>query len=888
MITQQYLARNIYTLGIALFAVHCMWRSDQLSCFLMSMFVFLAALVLAAIAVHVAAQREGFLSIDCGLDAKFRGRKDTYTDIDYVSDSPYVDGGENHKVAAEFDTSATPEDRRTLRSFPSGLRNCYTLPTESGAKYLVRMVFFYGDYDGKTSPSFEVHLGSNYWDTFDGSSYWWSEAVFIAWASWVPVCLVNTGSGTPFVNTVELRPLEATLYPQVTADESISAFARKNLGTNDTLIRFPDDPYDRFWEWDPNSSWTNLSTKEPILQDGSFPVPIPVLETAVAPVNNGTVLNVNTWKTYKRSFEFTFFLHFSDIQNTQLRLFDLYVNDEQLMDKYSPSYLAAGYVYSSTWSKTTDGKYNITLAASPTSVLPPMINAYEVYNNIPHDTPRTSTKDFNTMMAIKLEYGVKKNWMGDPCFPAKYRWNGVKCSDLTENITRIISLDLSNSNLTGLVSDNFTFLTDLQFLGLSGNSLNGPIPYSLCKRNAGSLVVRYESGEDMCNKTISPPPSRNRTAIVSISVVVPMVAVSVLVLSYLIWRVKRKPKICTHDPPKESELQSAPGSTRSQGDHLQNTENRRFTYMELQKFTNKFERFIGQGGFGLVYYGRLEDNSEVAVKMRSESSSHGLDEFLAEVHSLTKVHHRNLVSLVGYCWEKDHLALVYEYMSRGNLCDHLRGKHGDETLDWATRVRVVLEAAQGLDYPHKGCSLPIIHRDVKTSNILLGQNLRAKIADFGLCKTYLSETQTHISTNAAGSAGYFDPEYYHTGRLTESSDVYSFGVVLLEIATGEPLILPGHGHIVQRMKQKMATGNITSVADARLGGAYEVTSMWKLVDTAIACTADAAVGRPTMAAVVAQLKESIALEEARVDSAVRVSPVSDTVALVSTFSPSAR
>lgn len=222
--------------------------------------------------------------------------------------------------------------------------------------------------------------------------------------------------------------------------------------------------------------------------------------------------------------------------------------------------------------------------------------------------------------------------------------------------------------------------------------MNGPVPDSLCKRNAGSLAFRYESDEDMCDKTISPPPSRNRTAILSVSIVVPMVAVAVLVLSYLIWRVKRKPKICTHDPPKESELQSAPGSTRSHGDHLQNTENRRFTstrsqgdqhqlqntenhrftYMELQKFTNKFERFIGQGGFGLVYYGRLEDNSEVAVKMRSESSSHGLDEFLAEVHSLTKVHHRNLVSLVGYCWEKDHLALVYEYMSRGNLCDHLR------------------------------------------------------------------------------------------------------------------------------------------------------------------------------------------------------------------------
>ncbi|XP_048527694.1 probable LRR receptor-like serine/threonine-protein kinase At1g51810 [Triticum urartu] len=778
--------------------------------------------------------QSGFLSIDCGLDAKFSGRKDTYTNIAYISDSPYVDGGENHRVAADQESFTNDVSLLTLRSFPppSGLRNCYNLPTESGAKYLVRMEFFHGRYDGKSSPlslQFELHLGTNYWDTVtlqDTTDDWVSEAIFVAWSSWVTVCLLNTGTGTPFVNTVELRPLGASLYPDVTIDESISTYGRGNMGGNFTrygrrpedlgppqkrqgsqgpaatflsgapglpggglrqrrgvkggekeaaALGFPDDPYDRYWGSETSSSWANLSTKEHIQQDdNSVAVPILVLQTAVSPINNVTVLNVGTWRAYKRSFEFKFFLHFTDIQNTQLRLFDLYVNDDQWLQTYSPPYLAISYMYSSAWNKTTDGKYNITLAASPTSVLPPMINAYEVYNNIPHDTPRTSTKD--------------------------------------------------------------------------------------CEMPPLLLFIYFH--------TLVQP-------------------------------------VSTHDPPKESELQSALGSTKSHGDHLQNTENRRFTYMELQKFTNKFERFIGQGGFGLVYYGRLEDNSEVAVKMRSESSSHGLDEFLAEVHSLTTVHHRNLVSLVGYCWEKDHLALVYEYMPRGNLCDHLRGLfiHCKSKLQSSIIVSLreyVIDCllfislkfsgtcliCSGLDYLHKGCSLPIIHRDVKTSNILLGQNLRAKIADFGLCKTYLSETQTHISTNAAGSAGYFDPEY--VPLLTESSDVYSFGVVLLEIATGEPPILPGHGHIVQRMKQKMATGNITSVADARLGGAYEVTSMWKLVDTAIACTADAAVGRPTMAAVVAQLKESIALEEARVDSAVRVSPVSDTVALVSTFSPSAR
>uniref|UniRef100_A0A453PXA7 Protein kinase domain-containing protein n=1 Tax=Aegilops tauschii subsp. strangulata TaxID=200361 RepID=A0A453PXA7_AEGTS len=131
-----------------------------------------------------------------------------------------------------------------------------------------------------------------------------------------------------------------------------------------------------------------------------------------------------------------------------------------------------------------------------------------------------------------------------------------------------------------------------------------------------------------------PSPSRSRAFTISISIVVPLLVVVVLVISYLVWRQKRKPKISTHCPPREAEIVSAPGSRKGHAEHLQNTENRRFTYKELEKFTNKFERFIGQGGFGPVHYGCLEDNTEVAVKMRSEASSHGLDEFLAEVPNL--------------------------------------------------------------------------------------------------------------------------------------------------------------------------------------------------------------------------------------------------------------
>ncbi|XP_051186918.1 probable LRR receptor-like serine/threonine-protein kinase At4g29180 [Lolium perenne] len=235
----------------------------------MGALVLFAAFLLAATAVHVAGQ-EGFLSIDCGLDAALSGRLNTDTQITYVSDGPYVDGGENHEIG-DVRSAGDYTDLRTLRSFPSGLRNCYTLPTVSGAKYLVRTQVFYGNYDGKNDSSsvqFELYLGTNFWDKVENVSYWPSEAVFVAWASWVPVCLINTGNGAPFVNTVELRQLGPSLYPDVNTDQfmCLCTYDRRNLGAT-SFTRFPNDRYDRFW-WSvsTSSSWAYLSTQNTIAQ----------------------------------------------------------------------------------------------------------------------------------------------------------------------------------------------------------------------------------------------------------------------------------------------------------------------------------------------------------------------------------------------------------------------------------------------------------------------------------------------------------------------------------------------------------------------------------------------------------------------------------------------
>ncbi|XP_052168297.1 receptor-like protein kinase At3g21340 [Oryza glaberrima] len=839
------------------------------------MALLLLFVALLSAALQAVGQSPGFLSIDCGREANFSDYTDPKTGIVYVPDGQYVDSGENHRITNEkAKTKST--DLQTVRSFPpSCLRNCYTLPTRKGAKYLVRLLFVYGNYDGEDNASmlkFDLHLGAYFWTTVENPSDHVYEAIFMAWARWTPVCLINTGSGTPFVNTVELRPLGDALYPTVMANQSLSMHERCSLGETKTFItRYPNDPYDRYWwqMWHSDPTWKNISSLSTVKEDSNFAVPSPVMQTAIEAIDNSTILNITWVNKMLSGHNIKLLLHFADFQNSQLRQFNASLNNAQPY-QYSPPYLTAEALFNSGWSTASDGEYTIRLEPTSASKLPPMINALEIYSLISHNSPTTLQADFETIMGIKLEYGIKKNWMGDPCFPVKFAWEGVKCSTASNNISRIIYLDLSNNNLSGAISNNFTMLTALQYLNLSCNQLNGPIPDSLHKNNTGSFVFSYDSDGNMCNKPIIvPSPSLvkqgNRAATLAISVVVPVTVIAVFLLAIFIWRrQKRKPNFSEEDIPRDqAEVENIPDRIKAHGDILHKVENRQFSFNELEKFTNRFERFIGQGGFGPVYFGRLEDNTEVAVKIRSESSSHGITEFFAEVQSLTKVHHRNLVSLVGYCCENDHLALVYEYMARGSLCDHLRDNNGvSETLNWRTRVQVVIEAAQGLDYLHKGCNLPIIHRDVKTSNILLGQNLQVKIADFGLSKTYLSETQTHISVTAAGTTGYIDPEYYYTGRLTESSDVYSFGIVLLEIATGESPILPGQGHIVQRVKRKIDAGDIRLVADPRLKGAYEVSSMLKVVDTALLCTADVGAQRPAMADVVVQLKESLAMAEA--------------------------
>ncbi|EEE69532.1 hypothetical protein OsJ_29005 [Oryza sativa Japonica Group] len=446
--------------------------------------------------------------------------------------APYVDTGENHRLLPGEEGQ---RERRylTVRSFPSGVRNCYSLPTVAGAKYLVRVASYSTCTSGRPTGR----------DTVSNSSYWFREAMFVAWASWVPVCLVNTGRGTPFVSAVELRPLGGELYPALNAiqSQSMRLVQRTNMGPSKSrILRYPDDPYDRRWlRMQLDRTWKNLSTASTIKDTSlDYAVPLPVMQTAAEAVSNETSLAITG--EYKAPMgQLEVFMHFADFQNSQIRQFSISFNKKASV-QMRPSYLATDTLHSTY--KATGGVCTMTLTSTSESTLRPMLNAFEVYSVIPRDNPMTFPRDCNNV--------------------------------------------------------------------------------------------------------------------------------------------------------------------------------------------------VGEG------------------------------------------------------------------------------------LNWRTRVRVVVEAAQ-----ERVCDL----------------FSRVKCRDW-------------------------EPKYFYTGRLTESSDVYSFGVVLLEIAIGESPILPELSHIVHRVKNKIATGNISLVADTRLRGSYEVSSMWKVVDTALLCTTDIGTQRPTMAAVVALLKESLALEETRADS----------------------
>ncbi|XP_010688349.2 leucine-rich repeat receptor protein kinase HPCA1 isoform X1 [Beta vulgaris subsp. vulgaris] len=284
-----------------------------------------------------------------------------------------------------------------------------------------------------------------------------------------------------------------------------------------------------------------------------------------------------------------------------------------------------------------------------------------------------------------------------------------------------------------------------------------------------------------------------------------------------------------------------------------------FSYDELKKCTTSFSERnqIGSGGYGKVYKGVLTDGQQVAIKRAQHGSKQGGVEFKTEIELLSRVHHKNLVGLLGFCFEQGEQMLVYEYMPNGSLRDSLSGKSGIH-LDWKRRLRIALGSARGLAYLHELANPPIIHRDVKSTNILLDENLTAKVADFGLCKLVSDSTKGHVSTQVKGTLGYLDPEYYLTQQLTEKSDVYSFGVVMLELVSAKQPITKGK-YIVREVKMIMNKNDeelcgLKAMIDPIIKIIPNLIGFRKFVELAMQCVEETASDRPTMSDVVKEIE----------------------------------
>ncbi|XP_042494653.1 serine/threonine-protein kinase BRI1-like 1 [Macadamia integrifolia] len=445
-------------------------------------------------------------------------------------------------------------------------------------------------------------------------------------------------------------------------------------------------------------------------------------------------------------------------------------------------------------------------------------------------------------------------------------------------------LDLSHNDLQGFVPGSLGSLSFLSDLDVSNNNLTGPIPLS------GQLTTfpasRYENNSGLCGLPLPPCGSggaarqmnynrQGKKQSMAAGVIIGIVISLFCILGLSLALLKMK-KYHRREDPGDKYIDSLPTSGSSSWKlsgvpeplsiNIATFEKplRKLTFAHLLEATNGFsaDSLIGSGGFGEVYKARLKDGSVVAIKKLIRVTGQGDREFTAEMETIGKIKHRNLVPLLGYCKIGDERLLVYEYMKWGSLemVLHDKAKGGASKLGWVARKKIAIGSARGLAFLHHSCIPHIIHRDMKSSNVLLDENLEARVSDFGMARL-MSALDTHLSVSTlAGTPGYVPPEYYQSFRCTTKGDVYSYGVILLELISGRRPIDPSEfgddnnlvGWAKQLQREKRSSDIVDTVLLEQMSNEAEIYQCLKI---AFECLDDRPFRRPTMIQVMAMFKE---------------------------------
>ncbi|KAG8074818.1 hypothetical protein GUJ93_ZPchr0006g42110 [Zizania palustris] len=447
------------------------------------------------------------------------------------------------------------------------------------------------------------------------------------------------------------------------------------------------------------------------------------------------------------------------------------------------------------------------------------------------------------------------------------------------NLTNLQLLDLSNNQLTGVLPSKLTDMHFLSRFNVSNNNLEGPVPTG--RQFDTFLYSSYIGNPKLCGPMLSNhcnsvpihsayTKQRNKKAIVALALGVFFGALAILfLLGRLLMSIRRTSFVHQNKGSNNGDIEAT--SLSSVSEHLHDVikgsmlvmvprvkgESNNLTFKDILKATNNFDQqnIIGCGGNGLVYKAELPNGSTLAIKKLNGEMCLMEREFTAEVEALSMAQHDNLVPLWGYCIQGSSRLLIYSYMENGSLDDWLHNRDNTRPLlEWPTRLKIAQGASQGLSYIHNVCKPHIVHRDIKSSNILLDREFRAYVADFGLARLILPY-DTHVTTELIGTLGYIPPEYGQAWVATLRGDIYSFGVVLLELLTGKrPVqVLSKSKELVQWVREMRSQGKDAEVLDPVLRGRSHEDQMLKVLDVACKCISHNPCMRPNIQEVVSCL-----------------------------------